>query len=569
MYILKNAWRSITRSKGRNILIGIIIFVIAVSACIALSIGEAAETARQDSEDQLSITGQISVNRQAMMQNQDSKEDKKEAMTNMEELSLDDLKTYADSDYVKSFYYTSSISLDASGDLEAVDTSGVSTDSSDDSTETDGSTGDNSGDNMQGPDGMNQGGDQNGGQGMTDDAGRMGTQGDFTITGYSSDEAMTDFLSGASSITEGSVFDENDNTNQCIISSELAEYNDLSVGDTITLVNPNATDETYEFTICGIYESSDTGDSYSNMMGGFGAAFDSANRIYTSYENVSAITEASDTLQSQTNGTYTFASVDDYEAFKEETEAALGDNYTVSSADVDSYEQSLQPLENLSTYAKYFLAVVLAIGGIILVVLNIFNIRERKYEIGVLAAIGMKKGKIALQFLTELLCVTFIAIILGTGVGAAASVPVTNKLLAQQIESSQEQSASQAENFGREAGGPQGGGPGGEAPADNNAGTASGTDNSSEDNDSQDNTAQSDSSTQSQNDDKKQPDQPNDSKGIPGQAAQYVSQISSATDLAVVGKLILIGIGLTLIAGCVAVVFILRYDPLRILSNRD
>ena len=57
---------------------------------------------------------------------------------------------------------------------------------------------------------------------------------------------MTDFLSGASTITEGSVFDESDDTNQCIISSELAEYNDLSVGDTITLVNPNATDETYE-----------------------------------------------------------------------------------------------------------------------------------------------------------------------------------------------------------------------------------------------------------------------------------------------------------------------------------
>lgn len=540
MYILKNAWRSITRSKGRNILIGIIIFVIAVSACVALSIGEAAETARQDSEDQLSITGQISVNRQAMMQNHDSKEDKKEAMTNIEELSLDDLKNYAESEHVKSFYYTSSISLDASGDLEAVDTSGVSKDSSDDSTGTDGNgTGDNSGNDMQTPDGMN----QDGGKGTPDDAGRMGTQGDFTITGYSSDEAMTDFLSGASSITEGSVFDENDNTNQCIISSELAEYNDLSVGDTITLVNPNATDEIYEFTICGIYESSDTGDSYSNMMGGFGAAFDSANRIYTSYDNVSAMTEASDTLQSQTNGTYTFASVDDYEAFKEETEAALGDNYTVSSADVDSYEQSLQPLENLSTYAKYFLAVVLAIGGIILVVLNIFNIRERKYEIGVLAAIGMKKGKIAMQFLTELLCVTFIAMILGTGVGAAASVPITNKLLAQQIESSQEQSASQTENFGREAGGPQGGGP---------QGGGSGEE-----------------ALAGDNDEKKQQDQSNDSKGIPGQATRYVNQISSATDLAVVGKLILIGIGLTLIAGCVAVVFILRYDPLRILSNRD
>ena len=145
-----------------------------------------------------------------------------------------------------------------------------------------------------------------------------------------------------------------------------------------------------------------------------------------------------------------------------------------------------------------------------------------------------------------------------------ASVPVTNKLLAQQIESSQEQSASQTENFGRKAGGPQDGGPGGEAPSGNDEGTADSTDNNA-----QDNASQSDSSASSQNDDKKQQDQPNDNKGIPGQAAQYVSQINSATDLAVVGKLILIGIGLTLIAGCVAVVFILRYDPLRILSSRD
>ena len=37
MYIVKNALRYIGRSKGRNILIGIIALVIAVSACIGLS----------------------------------------------------------------------------------------------------------------------------------------------------------------------------------------------------------------------------------------------------------------------------------------------------------------------------------------------------------------------------------------------------------------------------------------------------------------------------------------------------------------------------------------------------
>ena len=83
----------------------------------------------------------------------------------------------------------------------------------------------------------------------------------------------------------------------------------------------------------------------------------------------------------QTNGTYTFADVEDYETFSEEVyDMGLSEDYTVTSADVNSYEQSLVPLETLSTTAGYFLIVIVAIGVLILVVLNVFSIRERKYE---------------------------------------------------------------------------------------------------------------------------------------------------------------------------------------------
>ena len=50
MYIIKNAFRSIDRSKGRNILIGIIALVIAVSACIGLSVGEPTRTPYEQSK---------------------------------------------------------------------------------------------------------------------------------------------------------------------------------------------------------------------------------------------------------------------------------------------------------------------------------------------------------------------------------------------------------------------------------------------------------------------------------------------------------------------------------------
>lgn len=45
MYILKNTLKCISRAKGRNILIGIIVLVIAFSACVGLSIRQAAESA--------------------------------------------------------------------------------------------------------------------------------------------------------------------------------------------------------------------------------------------------------------------------------------------------------------------------------------------------------------------------------------------------------------------------------------------------------------------------------------------------------------------------------------------
>ena len=338
-----------------------------------------------------------------------------------------------------------------------------------------------------------------------------------------------------------------------MISSELASYNDLAVGDTITLSNPNQEDETYTLTIAGIYETESTSDSASSMMGGFMAGADSSNQIYVSYQTLETILTQSEenavtttdsttgettttALRSMLNGTYAFDSVADYEKFQDEVkEMGLSDDYTVSSSDLTSYEESLEPLQHLSEYAGYFLMVILAIGAVILIVLHIFAIRERKYEIGVLAAIGMKKWKIAVQFLTESLCITFCALIIGAGIGAVSSVPVTNHLLAQQIESTS--SSGQEQRFGRETGAqggteapeqPGGSGEQAEAPEASNA-------------------------------------------GGPGfaQAANYVSSISSATDMQVILEMMGIGILLTLISGCTALIFIMRYDPLKILSNRD
>ena len=546
MYIFKNALRSIQRSKGRNILIGIIVFVIAVASCIGLSIQNAAEKAREASLDGVSITAQISVDRDSMMsgmmQNMQPGEDGqmpsfdkdsfRENMKGIEELTLEEQQKYSELDMVKSFYYTTSVSMNGS-EVEPVSTTEEEEESDSDSDSSSGMLGG----------GMGfPGGQMGGGKGFR--PGSMGEQGDFTLVGYSSDEAMQSFLDGTCTIVDGNVFEEGTKEYHCIITDELATYNDLSVGDKITIVNPNDEEETYELEIVGTYNNSQSTVTFGGMMQGFSTSSDPANQIYLSAnaleaivaesaENAEETEESTTALPSQISGTYVFATVEDYEAFEKAVyDEGLSEDYSVSSSDISQYEASLMPLENLSKMSQYFLIVVFLIGGIILVVLNIFNVRERKYEIGVLTAIGMKKIKVCLQFVLESLIVTIAFVVIGGAVGAATSVPVTNSLLASQIESQQNQMQSDDDAFGREMNFDRGGmgmmGAGMQMP-----------------------------------DDMELP------SGFMGEASSYVQEVSAATDWGVLLRLLVVGILLALIASLASVIFITRYDPLKILANRD
>ena len=54
-----------------------------------------------------------------------------------------------------------------------------------------------------------------------------------------------------------------------------------------------------------------------------------------------------------------------------------------------------------------------------------------------------------------------------------------------------------------------------------------------------------------------------------GGATDYITEVNSAMNLTVVFQMIGVGLLLTLIASAASVLFIMRYDPLKILANRD
>lgn len=549
MYIIKNALKCIGRSKGRNILISIIALVIAVSACLGLSIRQAAESAKQSALEELSITATISYDRSSMMNNmigggktegggRFDRDQFANIMGSTSALTPEEYQTYASAKSVQDFYYTLTASFNGSDNLLPVTDETEETKSSSDLNDMGGSQG--------------RGNGSFGGRGMSASA-------DFSVIGYSSDSSMTAFIDGTASILEGgTMFEEGSTEKVCVISEELAIFNDLSVGDTIILTNPSLESETYELTIVGLYTSTANNDFSMSM---FGKSQDPANQIYMSAAALQTILDASDeastTVTDETTGretdsaitgslspTYVFANTENYYAFEEEARTlGLDDSYTVSSADITAFENSLTPLNTLSTMAGWFLVVILIIGAIILVVLNIFNVRERKYEVGVLTAMGMKKWKVATQFICEILVVTMIAVIIGAGIGAVSSVPVTNALLAGQVKSQNSQQTQMENSFGRPGnmGGMMGENRGENAQLDipdDLPSNLSGDKNNRFDN-------------------------------MFGNAADYITEVNSAMNLTVVLQMLGVGLLLTLVASLASVLFIMRYDPLKILANRD
>ncbi len=471
MYILKNAITSIKRNKGRNLLIGLIIMVIASAVTVTLAINNTAASLIKAYKDKYQVEASITFNRENMMKDfnpsdkENSKSDMKDKFSLASNLTESDIKNYADSKYVKSYYYTSSVKVN-SNDLEKAEMS-----SNNDMPE----------------------------QKKDED-----NSSSFEIKGYSSYDAMSEFISGNYKVTDGEIFTDFD-SNNCLINSELATINNLKVGDTISFTDDN--DNTYQLVISAIFEEASSDDNKSMFS-------NSANTIITSSNFINKMSTTNSELTVSVNPTFILTSKEVVDKFSSElTSKGLDENLMVTT-NLESIDASVSTISNVKTFAVTFLIITLIIGAVVLLIINMINIRERKYEIGVLRTIGMKKSKVCLQFILELLIVALASLLLGAGIGSFASVPVSNKLLENEIAASKSENNNIRENFGKN-------------------------------------------------------DKFNDKKFNGVANVEAFDSINATVDIKVLLELLALGVSLTLISSISATVSIQKFSPLTILKERS
>ena len=490
MYIIKNAITSINRNIGRNILIGIIILLISCSCCITLAIRNSANRLISSYEKKYSVQATISMNRKNLIDNFNKNANAEDDNSSMQEnviknfneiasLTEDEINSYGSSKYVKSYYYTSSIYIN-SETLEKA--SQELTNNTKESIRNDKSI-----------------------------KNEKMANGDFKLIGYSSYESMNEFIEGNYTIVSGKISsDFNDST--CLINNELATINNINVGDEITFIDSD--NKTYQLTVSGIYSDNTTTQDMASIY------TDSVNTIITNTNVISSIVKNNSNINQMLTPTFILKNKTDIEDFQLEVEnKGLNENYQVTT-NIDMINNETQSIKNISNFATTFLILTLVIGSIILLVLNVINIRERKYEIGVLRTIGMKKRLVISQFVLELFIVSFISLIIGTGIGSILSVPTANKLLENEISTSNEQISNIEKNFGRR-----------------------------------------DDANENNMFDK------NNLNGVV--KLEKITSINAAVDLKIISELIVIGSILTLVSSAAAIYNINKFSPLTILKERS
>ena len=383
MYIFKNAFQNLYRNAGRNLLAAGIFLVVITMSCVALVVYNDADAIAKQYKDRLSTEVLLDVDERKV--GEASEEDE---TFRRPELTDRMIRKMAASKYLKKAMYY--VQMEAVADdlkyTRPIDYGDME---------------------------MQRAGED-----------RVKTRSpQYYLNGFEDVSQAEPFQNGQAKLAEGGSFPAEDN--ECLISDTLAELNNLKPGDTFRAKSIYHTDKQGEpleemtLKVSGIYHR-----EYSE------GEMDRDDEIFTSYK---LLIDPRYTYEPIFNTKFFLKDPKDLDAFAREAYAAGLSEYYSLSTDTVAYDAFVKPIEQMCVISMIFLWVVLVLGAAILIILSALVVRERKYEIGVLRSMGMKKSKVAAQLILESALIMAVCLILGIALGSLLAQPVTDMLLADQM----------------------------------------------------------------------------------------------------------------------------------------
>lgn len=434
MNFLQRALKSVTRKKGRSIILFLVIFILGNVIAGSVAIEQSTKNVEKETKRQMGATATVQMDYEKLDRDQQKDPEKFENGDYWQPPTLDVYEQIGKLSYVKYFDYSIPSWI---GTVKF---------------------------KMYQPEGDN-----------TVYYGTSVTN-QLDVKGVNRKEVV-DIEEGLIKLDEGEVFSDKDiseGANNVIISKELSETNNLSVGDQVVLDvsedmgemmsadeenEAEAEDEedkqvmSFDFPVkvIGIFSvvrkeedqpSKDEQNGYSDTEW---IATQQINTIYMPNELVKKLeqqrqqmyaeqygdaeADVDDTGEDYYNPTYVLKSPDDVEAFREEADALIPQEYYKIMVASDQYDQVAGGMQKLGTISKYVVIIAVAATIMIITLVVLLFLRDRKHELGIYLSLGEGRGKIIGQVVIELLVISALALVLSLVTGKFLGGIVSDSLL--------------------------------------------------------------------------------------------------------------------------------------------
>lgn len=285
------------------------------------------------------------------------------------------------------------------------------------------------------------------------------TQGGFMIRGSNEnatamtmpDVSISGVTNTTENIIEGIGILPEDTKLTVVIEKQLAVANDLSVGDVIKIKPSSDSESAVELTVIGIYETTETTSRGLNI-----AFMQPYNKVYVNITTALAMKETQETsrggigMSGSANGIDSVVFTIDDPVNMEQVLADIAktdinwDKFVVD-ANNSQYESMMGPINNVASFSMVVVWIVGIAGGVILALILTLWVRERMYETGVLLSLGESRGKIILQYMSEVLIIAILAFTLSIFSGKYIAKGFGEMLLTNELKVNEE---SQKNNMG-------------------------------------------------------------------------------------------------------------------------
>ena len=186
------------------------------------------------------------------------------------------------------------------------------------------------------------------------------------------------FRSGVFTLISGKNINSKDR-NSILIHSDLAKKNHLKVGDTICL-------NSHTYTIKGIFEGKKH-ETYTGLSSDL-----SENSVFVDYQSLDTNIVTKLTIDSND--------------LKQVQSLYPSSEYVVSK-DTNAYKSSLESIQSMKHMIQILSCSIIVCGLVVLSLVLVLWLRDRMHEIGVLLSIGKSKMEIIVQFILELVFISF------------------------------------------------------------------------------------------------------------------------------------------------------------------